>query len=161
MWLDGERGICCEIGGEQRNTMSMRLYRPPAKRARDAKSHGYSGKICGVCGMHLHFTANMGQNARFPPVFYCIFPPSRAPYPHPGPGFKRWRLIQAALATFSFIKADLKFFSLIYTWVKIPRMSKYRVSMGLTRPSHNRANPAASPVSILYIGEIHTFEYIG
>ena len=41
------------------------------------------------------------------------------------------------------------------------RGSKYRVSMGLIKPSHNRANPAASPVSILYIGEIHTFEYIG
>ena len=160
MWLDRERGICYEIGGEQRNTMSMRLYRPPAKRARDAKSHGYSGKICGVCGMQVHFTANMGQNARFPPVFYCISPPVWHPYPHPGPGFERWRLIQATLTVFVIIKVDLKFFSLVYTWVKISRKSKYRVSMGLIKPSHNRANPAASPVSILYIGEIHTFEYI-
>ena len=39
--------------------------------------------------------------------------------------------------------------------------SKYHESVGLIKPSHNRANPAASPVSILYIGEIHTFEYIG
>ena len=39
--------------------------------------------------------------------------------------------------------------------------SNYHESVGLIKPSHNRANPAASPVSILYIGEIHTFEYIG
>lgn len=64
---------------EQRKNLSMRLYRPPAKRARDAKSHGYSGKICGGRGMQVHFTVNMGQNARFPPIFYCIFPPVRAP----------------------------------------------------------------------------------
>ena len=57
--------------------MSMRLYRPPAKRARDAKSHGYSGKICGVCEMQVHFTANLGQNARFPPVWHP-YPPPRA-----------------------------------------------------------------------------------
>ena len=81
--------------------------------------------------------------------------------PHPGPGFERWRLIQEALTVFVIIKVDLKFFSLVYTWVKMSRVSKYRVSIGLTKPSHNRANPAASPVSILYIGEIHTFEYIG
>ena len=143
MWLDGERGICCEIGGEQWNTMSMRLYRPPAKSPRDAKSHGYSGKICGVCEMQLHF------------------PPFWHPYPHPGPGFERWRLIQEALTVFVIIKVDLKFFSLVYTWVKMSHGSKYRVSIGLIKPSHNRANPAASPVSILYIGEIHTFEYIG
>ena len=91
----------------------------------------------------------------------CIFPSVGAPYPHPRPGFERWRLIQAALTVFVIIKVDLKFFSLVYTWVKMSRVSKYRVSIGLTRPSHNRANPAASPVSILYIGEIHTFEYIG
>ena len=67
--------MCAILVREQRNTMSMRLYRPPAKRARDAKSHGYSGKICGGCGMQVHFAENMGQNTRFPPVFYCISPP--------------------------------------------------------------------------------------
>ena len=82
-------------------------------------------------------------------------------YPHPGPGFTRWRLIQAALTVFVIIKADLKFFSLIYTWVKMSRRSKYHESVGLIKPSHNRANLSASPVSVLYIGEIHTFEYIG
>lgn len=80
--------------------------------------------------------------------------------PHPGPGFKRWGLIQAALTVFVIIKVDLKFFSLVYTWVKMSRGSRYHESVGLIKPSHNRANPAASPVSILYIGEIHTFEYI-
>ena len=89
-----------------------------------------------------------------------IFHPSKLHKPHPGPGFERWRLIQAALTVFVIIKVDLKFFSLVYTWVKMSRRSKYRESVGLIKPSHNRANPAASPVSILYIGEIHTFEYI-
>ena len=91
----------------------------------------------------------------------CIFPPVWPPYPHPGPGFRAGWLIQAALTVFVIIKVDLKFFSLVYTWVKMSHGSKYRVSMGRIKPSHNRANPAASPVSILYIGEIHTFEYIG
>ena len=90
----------------------------------------------------------------------CIFHHFGAPYPHPGPGFERWGLIQAALTVFVIIKVDLKFFSLVYTWVKMSRGSKYHESVGLIKPSHNRANPAASPVSILYIGEIHTFEYI-
>ncbi len=111
--------------------------------------------------MQVHFTANMGQNAHFPPVFYCISPPFWPPYPHPRPGFKRWGLIQDALTVFVIIKVDLRFFSLVYTWVKMSRGSKYHESVGLIKPSHNRANPAASPVSILYIGEIHTFEYIG
>ena len=71
--------MCYEIGGEQQKNVSLRLYRPPAKRARDAKSQGDSGKIKGVRRMQLHFTANMGQNAHFPPFFYCTFPPVRPP----------------------------------------------------------------------------------
>ena len=89
-----------------------------------------------------------------------IFHRSKLHKPHPGPGFRAGRLIQAALTVFVIIKVDLKFFSLVYTWVKMSRGSKYHESVGLIKPSHNRANPAASPVSILYIGEIHTFEYI-
>ena len=96
----------------------------------------------------------------FHPFSTALFHYSRLHKPHPGPGFRVGWLIQAALTVFVIIKVDLKFFSLIYTWVKMSRGSKYRVSMGLIKPSHNRANPAASPVSILYIGEIHTFEYI-
>ena len=96
----------------------------------------------------------------FHPFSTALFQRSGLHKPHPGPGFRAGWLIQAALTVFVIIKVDLKFFSLIYTWVKMSRGSKYRVSMGLIKPSHNRANPAASPVSILYIGEIHTFEYI-
>ena len=90
-----------------------------------------------------------------------IFHPSKLHKPHPGPGFRAGRLIQATPTVFVIIKVDLKFFSLVYTWVKMSHRSKYHESVGLIKPSHNRANPAASPVSILYIGEIHTFEYIG
>ena len=108
-----------------------------------------------ACTLHSRF------QPWFTPIFTCFFHRIWAHKPHPGPGFKAVWLIQAALNILSFIKADLKFFSLVYTWVKMSRGSKYRVSMGLTKPSHNRANPAASTVSILYIGEIHIFECIG
>ena len=96
----------------------------------------------------------------FHPFSTALFHYSGLHKPHPGPGFRVGRLIQAALTVFVIIKVDLKFFSLVYTWVKMSRGSKYRVSMGLIKPSHNRANPAASPVSILYIGEIRTSKYI-
>ena len=59
MWLDGERGIFLLSVGEQRvpaeERVPARVYRPPAKRTRDAKSQGDSGKIKGVRRMQLHF----------------------------------------------------------------------------------------------------------
>ena len=79
MGIEGYALFYGVLWGEQRNSVSMRLYRLPAKRARDAKSQGYSGKICGIYKMQVHFTANMGQNAYFPPFFYRTFPPVRAP----------------------------------------------------------------------------------
>ena len=55
LWLDRERGIFLLSVGEQWKKVFLLLYRPPAKRARDAKSQGDSGKIKGVRRMQLHF----------------------------------------------------------------------------------------------------------
>ena len=79
-----------------------------------------------------------------------IFHHSKLHKTTPGPGFRVGRLIQAALTVFVIIKVDLKFFSLIYTWVKMSRGSKYHESVGLikTKPQSSQSRRFARVYSL-------------